>query len=250
MAENRIISDALLDRLVDGELSQDEERQLLRGLDSVPGEWRRCALAFVEAAAFKRELGGLAGEGLSKSTTPQTASPADVLPAASQRVHATSRRRIWPLAALAASILVAFAAGRMLPQARRAVDPTQNVAVHSNTATPAQQLANVLHPEQAKWPNVLDPSQVMSLVVTRPDGSVRPVLVPLVDEDAASRLAGGITEAGIQSALPHSVRRQLEDAGYAIQQRRRYAPLPLDGGRRLIVPVEDTQIVPVRAGVY
>ncbi len=41
-----------LDRLVDGELSQADRADLLRRLDSEPGGWRACALAFLEAREF------------------------------------------------------------------------------------------------------------------------------------------------------------------------------------------------------
>ncbi len=33
----------VLDRLVDGELSQPDRRELLAALDDEPGAWRRCA---------------------------------------------------------------------------------------------------------------------------------------------------------------------------------------------------------------
>ncbi len=48
-----------LDLLVDGELSEEDRRALLRLLDREPGGWRRCALAFLEAQAWKRELPAL-----------------------------------------------------------------------------------------------------------------------------------------------------------------------------------------------
>ena len=39
--------DILFDRLVDGEISAAERRELLESLDSRPGGWRQCALAFM-----------------------------------------------------------------------------------------------------------------------------------------------------------------------------------------------------------
>src|SRR5688572_17851334 len=52
--------DALFDRLVDGELSNDERRNLLQRLERAPEGWRRCALAFLEAQEWGRELRGVA----------------------------------------------------------------------------------------------------------------------------------------------------------------------------------------------
>ena len=40
--------DRLLDRLVDGELSDIERRELLLHFENEPAGWRRCALAFLE----------------------------------------------------------------------------------------------------------------------------------------------------------------------------------------------------------
>ena len=42
-----------IDRLVDGELSRVERRELLKRLESEPDGWRRCALAFLENQAFR-----------------------------------------------------------------------------------------------------------------------------------------------------------------------------------------------------
>ena len=42
-----------IDKLIDGELSRDEERGLLSSLEGQPDGWRRCALAFLEARALK-----------------------------------------------------------------------------------------------------------------------------------------------------------------------------------------------------
>jgi hypothetical protein len=54
------MNDAELDRMVDGELSPRQQRELLGRLEDEPGGWRRLALAFVEARAWRTELAGLA----------------------------------------------------------------------------------------------------------------------------------------------------------------------------------------------
>src|SRR5262245_25714797 len=47
-----------LERLVDGELTEETQRQLLLAMDAQPDSWRRCALAFVEAQALRRDFRG------------------------------------------------------------------------------------------------------------------------------------------------------------------------------------------------
>jgi hypothetical protein len=46
-----------LDRLVDGELNDDDRRETLLRLEREPEGWRLCALAFLEAQCWKQELG-------------------------------------------------------------------------------------------------------------------------------------------------------------------------------------------------
>ena len=98
--------DMRFDRLVDGEMSAEEYRSTLAGLDDEPGEWRRCAMAFLEAQALKQDLGDLRESAVCTHT--QQAAPAKAsLPKAS-----LTFAKYWPmLLAMAASFLVAFGLG-------------------------------------------------------------------------------------------------------------------------------------------
>lgn len=49
----------LIDKLVDGELREDDYRNVLQIIDQKPEGWRDCALAFLEAQALQKELGTL-----------------------------------------------------------------------------------------------------------------------------------------------------------------------------------------------
>ncbi len=50
------INNQLLDRLVDGELSDADYRITLHRLDEAPDGWRRCAMSFLEQQALRQEL--------------------------------------------------------------------------------------------------------------------------------------------------------------------------------------------------
>ena len=50
------LSDEWLDRLVDDELSPEEYRELLRLIAQDPEGWKRCAQAFLEAQAWRKDL--------------------------------------------------------------------------------------------------------------------------------------------------------------------------------------------------
>ena len=49
-----------IDLLVDGELPAEARRALLSRLDASPDGWRRCALAFLEAQAWRESFAGAA----------------------------------------------------------------------------------------------------------------------------------------------------------------------------------------------
>jgi hypothetical protein len=53
---NSTVTDLKLQRWVDGQISRDEERELLADCDRHPGQWRRVALAFIEERAMSREF--------------------------------------------------------------------------------------------------------------------------------------------------------------------------------------------------
>src|SRR5262245_40091078 len=89
----------VLDRLVDGELSQAQRRELIASLDDEPGGWRRCALAFLEAQNFRWQLSRMAAE-------PIVAQAVAISPAKASRAG-----RFGRFLALAASLLFAFALG-------------------------------------------------------------------------------------------------------------------------------------------
>jgi hypothetical protein len=85
-----------IDLLIDGELSPEARRALLARLDASPDGWRRCALAFLEAQAWRESFSEAASEA----------------PAAPPIVAIRPRRlHVAPWLARAAVVLAAFAVG-------------------------------------------------------------------------------------------------------------------------------------------
>jgi len=228
MNDNRSLNeDMLLDRLVDGELSGSERRQLLESFDKHPEDWRRCALAFLEAQSWREEMGQVARGFASKTTEPKS-------PALSA---ATSRRASWSSVAtwlaMAASLLVAFGLGMMQREAGQSIAGT--------SANPADQVATVTPSGKPLSPKNAAPSDAVTLFVKDDGGRMQPVRVPLVDANTLDKELGMTFQTGV----PDEVRNQLKDNGYAVKSKRQYAPLWLENGRPMILPVEDTNIVPV-----
>ncbi len=225
--------DVAFDRLVDGELSAAERRALLETLDTTPDGWRRCAIAFLEAQTW----GGDFRELVRKPDGSQPASNTPAMRQVAKRRRPMRKAMGW--AAMAASLLVAFSLG---------------VAEHDNifpvasapTDSPQAQVADAdAPPAPAVVENPNDP-EALTLWVRDEAGQPRSLRVPLLDAGALDR------ELGVQfrSGLPSNLRQRLRDDVYHVQSKRRYAPLWLENGQRMVLPVEDTKIVPVSQNVY
>ncbi|HEY4234183.1 MAG TPA: hypothetical protein VGM76_12200 [Lacipirellulaceae bacterium] len=226
--ESSTPDDVLFDRLVDGELSAAERRELLGSLDGRPTGWRRCALAFLEAQTWQDEFGRLVRE---------KAAPEEV---AAEKINWRSTERLFagrPITtwfALAASVMLAFTLGLAL----------RDFSLPHPFASP-----NPFNNQSGSGPTfagVGNPADALTFWAPDKAGKPQPLQVPLVDAAAMDRQMG----LRFQSSVPAAVRAQLERNGYQVETRRRYAPLFLSDGRRLMVPVEDIQIVPVGTGVY
>lgn len=215
----------LFDKLVDGELSASEQRELLLRLDDEPHAWRRLALSFLEAQTWQREL-------RSDSTT--VPSPPTVI---HPPVIQSQRRRWSALTVITASVCVVFGLGFACGSLRS-----------STTASlPITQLPRL---DQPLSPVSLRPDSDL-LVDTEPDeetirlylagdtpDSYRQVDVPLVkaSDDGSNLLAGDAP------FVPSQVRRTLEQMGHEVQEQRQLIPLQLSDGREAVVPVEDVRV--------
>jgi hypothetical protein len=149
-----------VDRLVDGELEESARRALLRQLDSEPGGWRFCALAFLQAQCWRESMTP-AMENQAIQSAPHRLSP---------RRAPSPWRSVARVSGLAASLAVSFAVGWMV----RAGSPMRaNDAVMANIA-----------PEpsgQAEPPQPLD-ANLQTRLETTPEISTGPAqaLEPLV----------------------------------------------------------------------
>lgn len=220
-----------LDLLIDGELSEDERRALLMRLENEPEGWRRCALAFLEAQAWKSSL---------RTRSPVTPSrPANVQASPNQVPNvepqsARHHRAIWLARlgngasyALAAALLVALGVGLGLP--------LHSESRHSDNAS--VRLAGAGSRNQHPTPV----GQRMTLV----DQSGRAVELPLFEQgDAAAILFDR------PSALSGDTIRRLERLGHGVRQQRQFLHLYTDDGRPVVVPIDEVEVSPTDAGLY
>jgi anti-sigma factor RsiW len=158
------LDDRLIDRLVDGALSESERRAVLSRLEGEPEAWRRCALAFLEAQAWREALGPVAAQ----------VAPQRRLPAPSE-VKRRPRCLHRAPAAIAGGLLAAFALGwaaRGVPLAG-----VLNVS-HTNAGRPSVVLAPSA-PASTEVPDRVRPLPVVARIPRVPSES------PLVSESVA-----------------------------------------------------------------
>jgi len=259
--------DRRFDLLADGELSDRERRELLSGLDDEPGGWRRCALAFLEAQCWRRELGAVREEAARRPAgAASTDSPGPSVP--SDRRHAWWLRTSGTLLAMAASFLAAMALGWWIFGPGEAGDlapaPPLRVAGEElpsagATAVPepgpgplaAPQLADQepAVPREPGAPPEDTPGQWRWFTLTPvgglPEGA-EPIRLPAFepcefDEGWLRNLPGG---------LPPEVLSALREAGHRVRHHRDLVPFVLEDGRRLLVPVDEVDVHYVEGRKY
>lgn len=226
---SNLCNDETLDRLVDGELSAAERRTLLKTLDSDLDGWRRCAMAFLEAQAWRADFRNVL-------RTPVSSKTPSVSPTAPEafgiRQRTTPRFVGW--AAMAASLLVAFWLGGM----RRGEKPSGGAS--------EQHIASANESSQPESIDSADDPNALTLWVRDESGNRRSLRVPLMEANDLDRELG----VEFRPGMPVGVRQRLRNDGYHVQSRQRYAPIWLENGQRMVLPVEDTKIVPVSQNVY
>ena len=211
-----------LDRLVDGELEGDAQRQLLLAMDAQPDAWRRCALAFIEEQALRRELSGAAGE--------SDAVVDDGKPSTGHRSESPRflfYRFQWM--AMAASLIAAFVVGsisrKLWFSSGVGNEPPKMVAMVSTDGS------------DGDTANSAEGRQTYKVSVPLPDGQT--VDVPVRDA----------TDKDVQSfwtdqkpVLSDVDRQALESTGHEVQQLRQLYSMPLSNGQQILVPVDYVQI--------
>ncbi|HUY91048.1 MAG TPA: hypothetical protein VMV10_20085 [Pirellulales bacterium] len=265
----------LLDLLVDGELSESDRRELLLWCERDPEGWRRCALAFLEAQSWSKELASI-GEPEALASVPfgRGALPHDPEADASGSPiagnEAETRAFGSPLAgprwkvvgwslAVAASFLVSFALGLW----------ARGGWLQSSSDEPGAVSAQMIAEQESAEQELMDklrhdalngglaPGEIpaarsqealgqVRLVVDGPNGSSDEIQLPVVEGNAAD--ADFLRSQ--PAAMPLEVQRVLERMGHRVQQRRELVPLRMQDGRRLIVPVDEVEVHPVGNRAY
>lgn len=225
----------LLDLLVDGELADDQRRELLAWCEREPDGWRRCALAFLEAQNWSQVFGNLTAP-VRRPSTVRDSGAATRSPDSphAPREESLVRPALWrprqwgTMLAMAASVALAFTLG-----------------VWMRDAGAVRRFA----PDGAAMRLVENKSPPQALQGRPEPGSPQTG----VDAGGWSQAAGEIQlpvtadnwPMAEPSAMPDDVRRALERLGHRVEQRRQLVPYRLRDGRRVVVPVDQVEVQPV-----
>lgn len=225
-----------IDRLVDDELPLDQQRELIGRLEELPGGWRRCALAFLEARAWKSDF--LADDALfARKSDPHTEPekvPAGVVE--KSRRAKPSNLRWWSLAAMALlSFTLGIASGPHLFQGDSPQTPGTRT-IKSSPKIVQQQPKNSKQPETqtVNWYELEVPS----------DGGGQPISVPVVEGLSPEGASEWLSQGQQQTSIPRELRQQLESQGHRVIEERVLVPVPLGDGREVWLPYYEVQIQP------
>ena len=223
-------------RLVDGELTESEQHQLLLWLEAHPDQWRTCALAFVEDQVLRNALepGSRLGMGDARVIASSEIGSAET----TSELRDTYLEDRWGPASpgdrgelkwfkffsVAATVLAAFAIGWLFEMSR-----------HPNTLpnpTPASSVPSVpLAQDRSTEPQIVSHSE--------PYYQPTPRNWYVTSNDLWEN----------ESALPPELQSLIEQAGAQVRRKRGLLPAELNG-RRVTLPYEDIQLVPVRNDSY
>ena len=238
--DDRIREDRVrqIDRLVDGDLSESERRDLLLALEREPDGWRACALAFLEAQGWRGEIGAVVRDRAALSIAP----PAQPLVGGWRGVL---RKGPGAWLSLAAVVMVSFALGlewrgRGETESIGPGSPGRNDLAGSSKTDqlPVNRdpgAATDDGPSSSSWGDT-------RLVFDERGNLVEEYEVPLVDPSSLDR---SWQSAG-ESPFSDAEREELERQGFTVVQRRKLTPYRTNDGKTVLVPEHEVEVVPAR----
>lgn len=244
-----------LERLVDGELSYSQIRDLLIAIEREPDGWRRCAMTFLEEQTWRGEF----VQSLALTPTPGniiTRSPSTELervpsPVSLARSDSSCRRHSgswWPT--LVAASVIGFICGFVGPRVLQTWSPNP-IRDDTMVATPARETDRERGDETAESPtDELAPTEThyansappWTLFV--PTGSYSPrtgINLPLVafnEQQYDPTLHSATT-------MSDELAERLRQEGNIVRRHQQIETIRLSDGRAIAIPIEDWEIVPV-----
>lgn len=246
---------AEIDRMVDGELSEEEQRSLLQRLEDSSAGWRELALAYVEASVWKDQFSPTMAD-LESDSAP--ALPSVIAPIGDSHLG-TSHPNIKPQARqqsalsnvfAAVAVILVFGLGIWLGRTQIEL-PGQPSQIADNPQSPSTNLANTPPQDEPIAPTMTvnqntDSPIPKTVQVVYSDGQsdvLRVVDVPIADSvtgDGSKQLDEFWHRP--ESAIPAELRAELEKSGHRITESRNLWPAQLPDGRSVVIPVSQVHV--------
>jgi hypothetical protein len=240
------LSDELIDRIVDGELTPADLRAAIDRLDREPDAWKRCALAFLEAQCWRESLRAV-GQPTRLPVDSKASSISLAATPSNQKPRRWLRRAI-----VAATVAASFVLGWVGHTWRPSIPPghsspglTHPIAARQSRDSEASPLV-----DPPRTPRTNSELLREDRLPPNPSETVREVARLLIRSDHANSevpiLAGpGINAEWVRNQPPPVSEREeviLQRLGYQVDQRRRLITTTLADGRRVTVPIDQVQI--------
>ena len=231
-----------LQRLIDGELNDADQREFLTQLDQKndTAAWRTLALGFVEDRLFHNAL---AGEAPSPPTSSIGPHRRDSLLSNQKPFSAWSVLTLCIGVVAGVLLMQSFSHQGFTGIAQTSENENETIPQHSGAETVAPNVPQVvaMDAQKQRAPEMHFPKPAMHLQwKTNEDQSVSlPVYSPEQYAEA-SRLQQ-------LRPFPKQWQKELESRGYKVQRKPRIYRFPMDDGREILVPTESVQ---VRYAVY
>lgn len=273
-ADSRSTDPSDLDRMVDGELTEEEQKSLLLEIEQQPDGWKRLALAYVEDQAWRshfrneqaghdkensgRQDGSSQRAALDATVTTLTVRPEDSVVLNADDHWPARRFRLQPetVVAVLLALLVGFLSGGTVGDRPSEKDSsTDGVIADGQDRTGdgfpdlAQPGANAPAENQGVIPveqhqsdserSTPVPSEFVQLAVS--DGrSDRPRMLDVPIRNVSEEGDSIFDESA--SVIPPDVREFFRQAGHEVHEDRRYWPVELPDGRQVLVPVNNVRL--------
>jgi hypothetical protein len=241
----------LIDRLVSGELDETARGRVIAWLEAEPARWRLCGLAFLESQMWSHALGWWGNGDRDEVLQPATVASARSKKKPVQPWPRLGRKlqRLGYMAALAASVLVAFGLGVLSAGMIFGFGP--------NLDTQPTARSRSGNPDKPP----VDPA----IAVVEGDSeerrsTQRPMLASFTARAGALETTVHLPVVSVGHSLPETadappavsdyVRQQWERRGFDVQTQRRYLFATLPDGERAVVPVDNVKFDPIPIHVY
>ncbi len=240
------MDEGLLDQLVDGELSEQQKRQVLQQLQSHPDGWRRLALAFLEAQAWREEIPRLVGQMRLRDTCSETQHQKPGRLPVRPGFHYRFASLVGRIVTLAGVILLAFLGGylwRDVPLIStiqkntlgQSSSPPEIVQAQKKSAF-SPEWEGKKHPETPERFGSFGWEYVTLMGGVGPDGVPEVVRVPVSPVGSPIRIAPALPP------IPEEVLHLLRRWGAEISYSRQFVPLRIEDGSQVVVPVEQVEL--------